>query len=172
MVNLLPMIGLVAHPLLYIGFFSINSSIFSGLGLSGDNMLLTVGFCSLLMWSWAAFYSRSVNRFFKKRDKGNFNVAFGVNSVAEAFMVFVYLFVDLTMGNTVSGALNGLVVFLLLMFLGGNALRVWLTAIAFEVERGEAINSQKYNLIIETVLWSPWIAYSIYMAYFMGGIGL
>ena len=172
MVNLLPVFGLVAPPLLFLAFFSINSSIFSGLGLSGDSMLQIVGFGSLLIWFESAFYSRSVNRFFKKREKGNFKLAFGVNSTAALFQIFLWLFADLTMGNTMSGVAIGLLVLMLLMFLGGNALRVWLTTLAFEVERGGAINSQKYNLIIETVLFSPWIAYSLYMTYVMGGLGL
>ena len=172
MLNLLPMLGLVAPPILYLAFFSINSSTFSGLGLAGDNMLQIVGFGSLICWSWSAFYSRSVNRFFRKRDKGNFKLAFGVNSTVLLLQTFLWVFGDLTLSNTLGGAMSGVAVLVLLMFLGGNAVRVWLTGLAFEVGRGDAINSQKFNLIIETLVYSPAIAWSVYVAYTTSGMGL
>ena len=81
MIKLLPILGLVAPPIMYLVFFGISSSAFSVIGLTADNMLIGVIIISAIAWLWSAAYARSANKFFTKSDKGDFKKAIGVNSL-------------------------------------------------------------------------------------------
>lgn len=150
----LPVFGLVAPPLLYLTFFVVNGSAFSGVGLSSDNMLLSVGVISVVIWVWSAGYARSANKFLTKRDKGDFKQAFGVNSTTEVFQLTLWLFADFTFGST-ENLYSGLAACILLMYVGGNALRVWLTKVNFEIDQATALNANKINLLVESIIYLP-----------------
>ena len=153
MINLLPIFGLVAPPILYLVFFGVNSSAFSAIGLSGNNMLIGVGVITGIVWVWSAGYAKSANKFFSKRDKSDFKKSFGAQSVSETAQLFIWLFV-----NTLFGTGNPFIavaISLLIMYLGGNALRLWLTSLAFDVDMKTAANGNKVNLIIETIIYVP-----------------
>jgi hypothetical protein len=150
MVNLLPVLGLVAPPIIYLVFFGVNSSAFSAIGLSGNNMLMGVGFITGWVWIWSAGYARSVNKFFTKRDKGDFKKSFGVQSVSELARLLIWLFAGIMYDGT-GNPFTATTICLLIMFLCGNALRLWLTSIAFDVEMKTAANANKVNLIVDTV---------------------
>ena len=153
MINLLPVLGLVLPPILYLVFFGVNSSAFSAIGLSGNNMLMGVGVITAIIWIWSAGYAKSSNKFFTKRDKGDFKKSFGAQGVAETAQLFIWLFVNTLFGT--GNPFTAVAISLLIMFLGGNALRLWLTSLAFDVEMKTAANANKVNLIVETVIYVP-----------------
>jgi hypothetical protein len=164
MINLLPVLGLVAPPIVYLVFFGINSSAFSALGLSGNNMLMGVSVITGIVWIWSAGYAKSANKFFTKRDKGNFKKSFGAQGVVFTAQLFIWLFVNTLFGT--GNAFTAIAISLLIMYLGGNALRLWLTSLLFDVEIKTAAKANKFNLIIETVAYIPFTI----MCLIMGGI--
>lgn len=155
---LLPLFGLVLPPLLYLIFFGINSSAFSALGLSSNNMLISVGIISLIIWIWSSWYARSVNKYFRKKEKGNFKNSFGVQSISETFQLFIWLFISVTFAS--SNPFSQLLIILLLMLLVGNIFRIWLTSFSYEVDFKTATNANKFNLIWEIILYGPAISIS------------
>ena len=93
MINLLPVFGLVAPPILYFVFFGLNSSAFSAIGLSGDNMLIGVSILTVIVWTWSGFYAKSANKYFAKMGNSNFKKSFGVQSISETTQLFIWLFI-------------------------------------------------------------------------------
>ncbi|MDG2176634.1 MAG: hypothetical protein P8M72_10970 [Gammaproteobacteria bacterium] len=157
-INHLPIVGLIAPPLIYLFFFGINSSAFSALGMSGDNMLLSVLIISLLIWGWSALYARSVNKFLKKQEKDNFKLVFGINSFAWfPGLIFWFSFDSLGMSN-IFLAIGFLLIFI---FILDNFVRVWLTSIAFDLEIKTSLNANKFVLIIETIAYLPYALFSM-----------
>ena len=150
MINLLPVFGLVAPPILYFVFFGLNSSAFSAIGLSGDNMLIGVSIITVIVWTWSGVYAKSANKFFAKMENSNFKKSFGVQSISETTMLFIFLFTDALF--EVNNYIDLAQIFLIIFFVG-NALRLWLTSLAFGVEIKTAANANKFNLLEETVVW-------------------
>lgn len=162
MIKMLPILGLVIPPILYLIFFGISSSAFSAIGLTADNMLIGVIIISVIVWLWSAAYARSANKFFTKSDKGNFKKAFGVNSLPFSAQIFIWLFCNTLFGT--GNLVTAIVIILLIMFLGGNALRLWLTTIAFDVPMKTSANANKVNLIVETLLYGPFLILFVTMS--------
>jgi len=152
-IKMLPLLGLVIPPILYLIFFGISSSAFSGIGLTADNMLIGVIIISVIVWLWSAAYARSANKFFTKSDKGNFKKAFGVNSLPFSAQIFIWLFINTLFGT--GNPFTAVLICLLIMFFGGNALRLWLTMIVFDVPIKTSANANKVNLIFETLIYVP-----------------
>ena len=162
MLNFLPVVGLIAPILLYLVFFFVNSAVFSAIGLSSDNMLTGVAIFSVVVWIWSGLYARSANKFLSKRDKGDFKKAFGVNSIVEVSQLFIMLFV-----NSLFGSNNIFVagfIWVFMMYVGGNALRLWLTKMTFELKTGEATNANKVIFFVETLIYFPAIGYFGWLA--------
>ena len=153
MIKMLPLLGLVIPPILYLIFFGISSSAFSAIGLTADNMLIGVIIISVIVWLWSAAYARSANKFFTKSDKGNFKKAFGVNSLPFSAQIFIWLFINTLFGT--GNPFTAVLICLLIMFFGGNALRLWLTMIVFDVPIKTSANANKVNLIFETLIYVP-----------------
>ena len=175
MLNLLPVLGLVLPPSLYLIFLGINSSVFSSLGLSGDNMLITVAVASAIIWLWAAFYARSTNNFFKKQDAGNFKQCFGIHGVAETLAIFVWLFGDYVseaLIDSVSGMSFAILVQVIFMFVFGNILRTYLTSRCFKISLSSAINANKVVFIFEILFYTPAALYFSYTFYNYSSAGL
>jgi len=159
-INHLPIVGLIAPPLIYLFFFGINSSAFSALGMSGDNMLLSVLIISLFIWVWSATYARSVNKFLKKQEKDNFKLVFGINSFAWSLgLIFWFIFDSL--GMVMSNIFLAIGFLLIFIFILDNFVRVWLTSIAFDLEIKTSLNANKFVLIIETILYLPYALFSM-----------
>jgi hypothetical protein len=152
--KLLPVFGLFAPPLLFLAFFTENGSAFSGLGLSGDNMLLSVGVLSGVIWIWSAVYARSASKFLAKQDKGDFKKTFGVNSTTFVAQLTIWHLSGLISSGSVDEALKTLLAATLIMYVGGNLLRVLLTKVAFELEFGTAVNANKFNLVGESIAYA------------------
>jgi len=152
-IKMLPLLGLVIPPILYLIFFGISSSAFSAIGLTADNMLIGVIIISVIVWLWSAAYARSANKFFTKSDKGNFKKAFGVNSLPFSAQIFIWLFINTLFGT--GNPFTAVLICLLIMFFGGNALRLWLTMIVFDVPIKTSANANKVNLIFETLIYVP-----------------
>jgi len=151
MINLLPVFGLVAPPILYFVFFGLNSSAFSAIGLSGDNMLIGVSIITVIVWTWSGFYAKSANKYFAKMENSNFKKSFGVQSISETTQLFIWLFIDTLF--EIDNIYIELAQITLIIFFVGNALRLWLTSLAFGVEIKTAANANKFILLEETVLW-------------------
>ena len=162
MIKMLPLLGLVIPPILYLIFFGISSSAFSAIGLTADNMLIGVIIISVIVWLWSAAYARSANKFLSKRNKGDFKKAFGVNSIAEVSQLFICLFVNSLFGSNNIFVAGFILVFM--MYVGGNALRLWLTKMTFELKTGEATNANKVIFFVETLIYFPAIGYLGWLA--------
>ena len=160
--QMIGMVGLVAPPIIYFLFFGLYSTAFSVIGLSGSGMLASVAIISILIWCYSAGFARSANKFFKKRENGDFKTLFGINSIAAITPLMIYLF-----GNSTMGIAN---VFLLValvyiaMFIVGNAIRIWLTSIIFSVDIKTSMNAHKFVLIFEIVCYSFFIFIALTMA--------
>lgn len=83
----MPILGLLMPPALYLLFFGTNSSAFSAVGLSANNMLVTVALASAIILVFTAALARSTNKFFKKNGIGDFKKAFGANSLSESLSI-------------------------------------------------------------------------------------
>ena len=124
-------------------------------------MFITVAIITLLIWSWSANYARSQNKFLKKRDNGDFKILFGINSIATTVALTLWLFVNSTMG--VANVFVSLAILLIVMFILSNAMRIWLTSTTFSVNGKTSINSLKFVLIEEIVIYSLIIFISLKM---------
>jgi len=156
-------IGLVAPPIIYLIFFGLNSTAFSIAGLSGSGVLTYVVIISLFVWSWSAGFARSSNKFFKKRENGDFKTLFGINCISMMAPSLIYLFGNSTMGVANVFLLVALLYFV--MFILGNAIRIWLTSRIFSVDIKTSMNAHKVVLIFEILGYSL----AIYMALIMAG---
>jgi|TARA_B110000902_G_scaffold214364_1_gene246304 hypothetical protein len=148
--KIIGLVGLVTPPILYFLFLGINSTALSTMGLSANGGLVGVSIISLLIWVWSSNYARSQNKFFKKREEGDFKVLFGINSVGMSVQVVLWLFVNSSMGS--SNVWGGLALLIVTMFILGNVVRIWLTSKIFSIEIKTSINSLKIVLIEEIVL--------------------
>ena len=162
MFNFLPVIGLVAPILLYLVFFFTNSVGFSAIGLSNDNLLTGVVIFTIIVWIWSAVYARSANKFLSKRDKGDFKKAFGVSGVTESLQIFIWLFVNSMFGSNNLFVTGFIIVFI--MYVGGNAFRLWLTKMTFDLKTGESVNANKVVFFLETLIYVPFLTYLGWLA--------
>jgi len=167
-----PIVAFFLTPVLYVIFFTINADIFSFLGVNSDHMLYVVGFSSVLLWLWSLVWSRSMNKFLRKRDKGNFKVVFAINNSATALVVFLYLFSSWIItpsleSNFYSKAFFFIALFWLVVFLLENFLRIYLTSKMLDVSRGDAIRSAKFLLFWEILVYGVSIAFFLYAAFKM-----
>jgi hypothetical protein len=160
--QMIGMAGLVAPPIIYFLFFGINSTAFSVIGFSGSGVLGGVAIISLLIWAWSANYAKSQNKFFKKRENGDFKTLFGVNSIAMSVQIALWLFVNPSMG--VTNVWGSLALLIIAMFISGNVIRIWLTSIIFTVEIKTSINSLKIVLIEEIVIYGLVVLLTLQMS--------
>ena len=165
-----PIVAFFLTPALYVIFFTINADIFSFLGVNSDHMLYVVGFSSILLWLWSLFWSRSMNKYLRKKDKGNFKVVFAINNSATALAVFLYLFTSWMdqnglESNFMSKSFFFFALFLLTTFLLENFLRIYLTSKMLDVSRGDAIRSAKFLLFWEILFYGASIAFFLYAAF-------
>lgn len=164
-----PIVAFFLTPVLYVIFFTINADIFSFLGVNSDHMLYVIGFSSVLVWLWSLFWSRSMNKYLRKKDKGNFKVVFAINNSATALVVFLYLFSSWMdpnglESNLFSKAFFFMALFWLVVFLLENFLRIYLTSKMLDVSRGDAIRSAKFLLFWEILGYGALIAFFLYAA--------
>jgi hypothetical protein len=157
--KILPVIGLLSIPAIYLVFFATNTSVFATLGLSQDNLLVMLGVLSLIVWIWSAINARSQNKFMKKREQGNFPLAFGINSASEAVALLIWFGMDVAipdnpdLSNPVA-YMSGIMVFVLAsMLLLGNFLRIFLSKIFFESDFKTTLNSLKFVLFTQVLLY-------------------
>lgn len=155
----LPIIGLLAPPVAILTLLLINSEGLAMLGFSGDSIFLTAGIFSAVVWAWALFEGRSVNKFLKKDNKDNFKMAFGINSLSNIWAIIIWWVSPLSTSNLfISAAIT-----LLIMLLVSNALRLWLTKQVFEYETSRAVNANKFVFIEEILIYGLAISYFAFL---------
>lgn len=166
--KIFPVIGLLSIPTIYLVYFATSASVFATLGLSQDNLLMMLGGLSLIVWIWSAQYARSQNKFMKKREQGNFPLAFGINSASEAVALLIWFGMDVVipdnpdLSNPVA-YVSGLTVFVLAStLLLSNFLRIFLSKIFFESDFKTTLNSLKFVLFTEVLLYGLASAYYVF----------
>ena len=153
--------GLIFPVILILSNYYFVSQVSSVLGYSGSFQATTYAIAIGIVWMWAALYGRSVNKFLSKRGKGNFKMAFGAHGVTESVQILVFT-LAISMAS-MNSYLFWIVIALLSAYLGGNAFRLWLTKLTFDLSYSEAANANKVVFIIETLLWAPITGWYIFM---------
>ena len=155
----LPTVGLIAPLLFYlILYFLIKSGVFL-VPFMYSNILEYVLMPTLMVWGWSAIYASIVNKFLKKKEKDNFKLVFGINSVA-TFLGLIILALSNLLGIINSYFDRGLL--LILMFILNNFSRVWMTSTAFDLEVKTSLKANKFVLIIETIVFFTAIFFIVF----------
>jgi hypothetical protein len=155
----LPIIGLLAPPVAVLTLMLLNSEGLVMLGFSGDSIYVTTGIFSGAVWIWALLEGRSVNKFLKKDNKGNFQMAFGINSLSNILAIIIWWVSPLLLTNLFISAAITLVIMLII----SNALRLWLTKHLFKYDTSRAANANKYVFIEEVLIYGLAISYFAFL---------
>jgi hypothetical protein len=179
---ILPLLGLFTPLVFYFIVGSIIAPYVTAFNVSNDILLIILGLCYLILISYSHHEGKSQNKFFKRsqkryqesdsndgeRDKllevssKRYGTSFFINVYANLIAIYIWFFSSDGMIFGLSSAVGvenvwySLVVLLILMFVCSTIFRVIASIILFRIKIGTTLNSIKFILLEEVIVYGIW----------------
>ena len=187
---ILPMIGLFLPLIFYFILGSFIAPFLTAINISNDILLGILGFCYLIVISWSYHEGKSQSKFFKKypqkieNDKEiglentpnipvkRFGSCFFINVFANLIAIGIWLYSDDYFVLETSSKLGvenvwyAIVVLIIFMFLCSNIFRIFSSILFFKINIGKSINSIKFIVLEEIILYGLVVLYFLFIGGF------
>jgi len=187
---ILPFIGLFSPLIFYFILGSFIAPFLTAFNISNDILLGILGFCYLIVISWSYHESKSQRKFFEKYPEkinndteigleNNSNIpdkrlgsCFCINVFANLIAIGIWIYSnDYIVLNTSStlGVENfwyAYAVLIIFMFLCSNIFRIFSSILFFNINVGKSINSIKFIVLEEMILYGLVVLYLLFLGGF------